>query len=918
MLSEKRKTLLAILVVLSGLAAFFYKSVFLGKPIAKLGVLPSIDAMFNPALKKAILDFSDPSGYLIFFPNGHFEDSCWAKLVQPLWNPLVACGYPLVGDPQSLIFSPAHLLALFSTPQMYNAGLLIEIALGGIGMVLLCRFYKFSFPASIFSAIAYVLSPRILVQIDIGGNECFFPWIFLAFAWLADSPSLLRASITGAACALLAFSAHPETVFFAVLFAAMLCFASIAFSPVRQQMSPSQALSLVFKAIPRALVYLLLAALVSLAVAAPLIVPFIEFMKNAYLYKDEAGAAVTFSSWSDFLGGFYAGLGKEAFFIGAIAALLAPLGLLVKSRLAWALTFTLLLGMMICLPVGPIAKLLSLKPICYINTYYGFPEILLLLALLAGLALDSLNKIPVLARLLLLSISMAFAVLYPLQQQQIQSGTADFAILWKGARNMITATSIFSFVAFSFYWLICSKKEALRLLGFVILIGLNFASLALVGRNALPVNPPFSLLPPEPVEYLQKLNARSLSTGTNFFLPNANVDFAVEDFRCFSPLLPSRYAQFLKGCGAQVYNLYFYVMPDRCSALLNLASLKYVCTRAAVSGENESGGAPLSNSGLGRIFPGLRLARLDARFDKLNSQINAELLLKVHDNCNYRYALEYLIFDANGKEVWSGKETMISPARQDKHLDASKISIPVPLSTVLPASLCMRIKDTWISQVLKPEESLPHVADAFMLCKVERDGSVESPGAAPQFKLLKEFGQAECRIYENLQALPPAYLVSRAKHFKKNDREAVWKELVSSKFDARACVLIEDDDSQTDLAAQSGEPSETFHAASLKRVDCNTVLVDCDAEKDSYLVLTDAYYPGWQCFIDGKKIGVYPANYMFRAVKVQKGHHQLRFIYAPRSYYGAIMLSLCVLSVIAFWSFARRKELVTTASPQES
>ena len=103
-------TWIALLSVLLSFAVFFHKSVFLGRPLTRLGVLPHIDALYNPGLKQAVIDIGrDPTGYLMFFPNGHFVDSMWWHLVPPLWNPLIACGYPLLGDPQSYILPSLRL-----------------------------------------------------------------------------------------------------------------------------------------------------------------------------------------------------------------------------------------------------------------------------------------------------------------------------------------------------------------------------------------------------------------------------------------------------------------------------------------------------------------------------------------------------------------------------------------------------------------------------------------------------------------------------------------------------------------------------------------------------------------------------------------------------------------------------------------
>src|SRR5262249_45992579 len=112
--------------------------------------------------------------------------------------------------------------------------------------------------------------------------------------WLARHPSALRAALTGVVCAVMAFSAHPETIFFAVVFAALLAYFSIVFSAIMDA-APQHFASKkpVFDFFLRAgiaklkaLGYLALTAAVSLVVALPLVLPFLEFMRNSHLYKE--------------------------------------------------------------------------------------------------------------------------------------------------------------------------------------------------------------------------------------------------------------------------------------------------------------------------------------------------------------------------------------------------------------------------------------------------------------------------------------------------------------------------------------------------------------------------------------------------------------------------------------------------------
>ncbi|PIU66130.1 MAG: hypothetical protein COS84_06095 [Armatimonadetes bacterium CG07_land_8_20_14_0_80_40_9] len=75
------------------------------------------------------------------------------------------------------------------------------------------------------------------------------------------------------------------------------------------------------------------------------------------------------------------------------------------------------------------------------------------------------------------------------------------------------------------------------------------------------------------------------------------------------------------------------------------------------------------------------------------------------------------------------------------------------------------------------------------------------------------------------------------------------------------------------------------------------------------MVLTDTYYPGWKVYIDGKEDKIYRADYLFRAVYLQKGRHVVRYTYEPLNYRLGLLVSLgpaLVLLVLVCWSQFRK------------
>ncbi len=64
----------------------------------------------------------------------------------------------------------------------------------------------------------------------------------------------------------------------------------------------------------------------------------------------------------------------------------------------------------------------------------------------------------------------------------------------------------------------------------------------------------------------------------------------------------------------------------------------------------------------------------------------------------------------------------------------------------------------------------------------------------------------------------------------------------------------------------------------------NRVTLDVTLERDGWVVLSDAAYPGWIAFVDGAPAPVYPADLAFRALRVPAGAHTVVWTYQPSSW----------------------------------
>ena len=150
------------------------------------------------------------------------------------------------------------------------------------------------------------------------------------------------------------------------------------------------------------------------------------------------------------------------------------------------------------------------------------------------------------------------------------------------------------------------------------------------------------------------------------------------------------------------------------------------------------------------------------------------------------------------------------------------------------------------------------------------------------------------RVYENLEALPRAWLVSSVVNV---DPEAALKVVTTSKlpdgtdFKPFQTALVEE---PVDLSSEPGVGG----VATIARLSDNYMEVRTSSKIANFLVTSDVYYPGWRARIDGNETHLYRANYALRGVVVPPGDHIVLFEYRPRSLQAGAVISLFSILVL--------------------
>lgn len=151
---------------------------------------------------------------------------------------------------------------------------------------------------------------------------------------------------------------------------------------------------------------------------------------------------------------------------------------------------------------------------------------------------------------------------------------------------------------------------------------------------------------------------------------------------------------------------------------------------------------------------------------------------------------------------------------------------------------------------------------------------------------------ADYRIYENLRALPRAWLVGRIEEAWEGDQLKLMRgELLDRQgkpFDPRAAALVDvstSGEKQWYGSLMHREPSSDGPPGEARIVhrQADRMTIETDSARPSVLVLSEVANPGWKVWIDGKQGQWHRVNYMLRGVPLPAGSHRVEFAYRPDS-----------------------------------
>lgn len=141
-------------------------------------------------------------------------------------------------------------------------------------------------------------------------------------------------------------------------------------------------------------------------------------------------------------------------------------------------------------------------------------------------------------------------------------------------------------------------------------------------------------------------------------------------------------------------------------------------------------------------------------------------------------------------------------------------------------------------------------------------------------------------VYENKTVLPRMYLVDQVRTVN-SLRESIQL-LGDDQFNYRESIVIDGD--YPELANLSFKKN-SFSALRIDKYSSREIVATVNTVEKKFLVLTDAYYPGWRAYIDGQETRIYPTNTLFRSILIPAGIHKIVFSYQPLWFFPSVFLS---------------------------
>jgi len=883
---------------LAALAALLLLAlIFLGPGLLPGRVLMPMDALslFRPWRGMALpseLHNPLPTDVVDYiYPTRHLAATALRAGEFPLWNPYLFGGYPFVSNLQAGLFYPlnwpAYLLPEALAPAANDLDLVIHLFLAGAGMYLYLRTVGGSPLGAMAAGVTFMLNGIFVVWLEwhtILGTAIWLPFVWAFFELALRKRRRRYVLLAAAALALLLVGGHPQWMMYGVLGLGLyLVFRFVWPSPASRRWVVASALSMLTLGFALAAVQLF-PALEYLSQGHRTALPYDELVQFGmlprfivYLIPNFFGNPTQGTYWGP------ENLAETAAYVGILPLLLGLLALAVRrDRLTQF--FVVLAALALLLAAGtPLYHLvyplpgfngLRMDRLVYLAN--------LALAVLTGLAVDGLAQSPPrrwrrvgagvgAGVLLFLTLAAGYGWHY----------RVEWLDRWGELQPQVAA-----FLAFL---LLGSGLVAGRWTGRIGARAFRAAAIAVVvadlfrfGAGYNTAVPSRLIYPPSETVHFLQADPEPHRIVTLSYSPalaaNTGLVFGLSDAAGYDNTAPRRYVAFMtaaNGGPVMVMDRHIFV-DDYRSPLLDLLNVKYVVTGAELWAPADVAGTTQPVSGTAVVLEGDEHYEQSLVVEKPGLH-RIDVWLAEGEPASGALFLR-LYTGPEGQQVAHATVDLL-PAEDGGPVSFYFSPMPDRLGRQFRFSVEAATPGTRASLQASSTEGL-----RFACYHTPYDGLVFASPAE------------DTRIYLNDGYFPRAFIAHHAEVVP--DGDAALARLADPTFDRRNVVVLEETPSSEEVLPGTGYLVER-ETVEITDYRLNSVTLRAHSEDPGYLVLADAYYPGWQATVDGKKTQVYQADFILRAVYLSPGDHQVRFFFRPPSFIVGAGVSATALAVWA-------------------
>ncbi|PYQ39054.1 MAG: hypothetical protein DMF77_22605 [Acidobacteria bacterium] len=204
----------------------------------------------------------------------------------------------------------------------------------------------------------------------------------------------------------------------------------------------------------------------------------------------------------------------------------------------------------------------------------------------------------------------------------------------------------------------------------------------------------------------------------------------------------------------------------------------------------------------------------------------------------------------------------------------------------------------WLTAFIRMREDSPVHLRLLQMGAVHRVVSLHPQPELAELAVLDSPLLEPVRIYAVPDPLPRAYAVDGVRVA---DGEAAVRMTGEAEFDLHREVI---------LPAGPPRPSDPSFRSQVRLtvLRSDRTIVDAALSAPGYVVLVDAFDPGWRATVDGTPAALLRANVAFQAVALPAGPHRVEVVYRPRSVlWGAVITMLAVAAAVVLVGHAARR-----------